>query len=98
MPVPGRDQHGRMEKPSYVSRPQRRDGEPIAIVGMAGRFPGATPIEDLRRNLLEGVESISFFSEDELDEAGVPHADRAQPGFVGAAPVVGNTDLFDAAL
>ncbi len=37
------------------------DGERIAIVGMAGRFPGASDVESFWRNLVDGVESISFF-------------------------------------
>jgi acyl transferase domain-containing protein len=43
----------------------------IAIIGMAGRFPGAGNIEQFWRNLCEGVESISFLSEEQLREAGV---------------------------
>ncbi len=37
------------------------EGEAIAIVGMAGRFPGAGDVETFWENLREGVESISFF-------------------------------------
>ncbi|MFM5944500.1 MAG: beta-ketoacyl synthase N-terminal-like domain-containing protein, partial [Dolichospermum sp.] len=39
----------------------------IAIVGMSCRFPGAENIDDFWKNLCNGVESISFFSESELD-------------------------------
>src|SRR5436190_983014 len=50
-----------------VARVNRRGGgsgqaEPIAIVGMAGRFPGAQDIESFWANLREGKESITFFS------------------------------------
>jgi acyl transferase domain-containing protein/acyl carrier protein len=65
---------------------------------MAGRFPGARTIDVFRQNLLEGVESITFFDEKELRAAEVPEEDLAHPDFVGAAPVLGDTDLFDAAL
>ncbi|MCK4825967.1 hypothetical protein KA005_60020, partial [bacterium] len=41
--------------------------EGIAIIGMAGRFPGAKNTDDLWRNLCEGVESITFFTDKELD-------------------------------
>jgi acyl transferase domain-containing protein len=34
----------------------------IAIVGMAGRFPGADNVEAFWRNLRDGVESINFFT------------------------------------
>ena len=49
--------------------------EGIAIVGLAGRFPGARNVGELWRNLLEGRETISHFSADELEAA--PPADMA---------------------
>ena len=36
--------------------------EPIAIVGMAGRFPGAADLRQHWDNLRRGVEAITFFS------------------------------------
>jgi len=36
-------------------------GFEIAIVGMAGRFPGADNLEEFWHNLRNGVESLSFF-------------------------------------
>ncbi|MCY4178952.1 MAG: amino acid adenylation domain-containing protein, partial [Litoreibacter sp.] len=39
----------------------------IAIVGMAGRFPGARSVAAFWEGLVEGREMISHFSEDELD-------------------------------
>ena len=50
--------------------------EGIAIVGMAGRFPGANNIAEYWRNLRDGVEAITFFSDEELQRAGV-EASRA---------------------
>ena len=38
----------------------------IAVIGMAGRFPGAENVEQFWQNLRDGVESISFFNEREL--------------------------------
>jgi amino acid adenylation domain-containing protein len=69
----------------------------IAIVGMAGRFPGAGSVEELWRNLTGGVESISFFSDAELRAAGVPAADLTDPRYVRARGVVDGADRFDAA-
>ena len=43
----------------------------IAIVGVAGRFPGADNVEEFWANLVAGRESISFFTDAELS-AGVP--------------------------
>jgi acyl transferase domain-containing protein len=38
----------------------------IAIIGLAGRFPGAGDVEEFWQNLERGVESIQFFSDEEL--------------------------------
>lgn len=66
----------------------------IAIVGMSGRFPGAENIEAFWQNLREGVESISLFSdgEIELDDLSLLN----QPNYVKAGAVLPNIDLFDA--
>ncbi len=51
---------------------------------MACRFPGAGSIERFWDNLTGGVESITFFSEEQLRAAGVPAADLADPRYVRA--------------
>jgi amino acid adenylation domain-containing protein len=66
----------------------------IAIVGMAGRFPGAKDIHELWKNLAAGKESISQLREEEL-EAGDPSLWN-QPNFVKARGVLDDVDLFDA--
>src|SRR5262249_33780140 len=60
----------------------------VAIIGLAGRFPGAATVEQLWRNLRQGTESISFFSDEELRAAGVDPALLADPCFVKASPVL----------
>jgi phthiocerol/phenolphthiocerol synthesis type-I polyketide synthase E len=70
--------------------------EGVAVVGLAGRFPGARNLEELWRNLQDGVESISFFSDRELEEAGVEPALLARPEFVKAAGALEDIELFDA--
>jgi acyl transferase domain-containing protein/acyl carrier protein len=72
-----------------------RDG--IAIVGMACRFPGAPDLATFWSNLCEGKESITFFSKEELAEAGVPPEVLDAPEFVPASPVLDDVDHFDAA-
>jgi phthiocerol/phenolphthiocerol synthesis type-I polyketide synthase E len=68
----------------------------IAIIGMAGRFPGAPSIEKFWRNLRDGVESVTFFTEEELLEAGLDPALLKDPGYVKAAAMLDNPELFDA--
>lgn len=70
--------------------------EPIAIVGMAGRFPGAEDIEAFWRNLCAGQESIRIFAPDELDPS-IPRAMIDDPAYVRARGVLDNVDRFDAA-
>src|ERR1022692_235387 len=69
----------------------------IAIIGMSGRFPGASNIKQFWQNLRDGVESISFFTEDALLEAGVERSELHQPNYVKARPILPDIGLFDAA-
>jgi amino acid adenylation domain-containing protein len=71
--------------------------EGIAIVGMAGRFPGASDIEQYWRNLRDGVESISFWSREELVAAGVEPELLEDPRFVPAGGALRDIEWFDAA-
>ena len=69
----------------------------VAIVGMAGRFPGAGDVETFWSNLCGGVESISFFDREELIEAGVAPELVDDPSYVLARPVLEDIAGFDAA-
>jgi acyl transferase domain-containing protein len=69
-------------------------GLEIAIVGAAGRFPGAGDLAALWRNLCDGIESISRFAPDELEE--VDPDLRRDPRYVPARGVLAGADLFDA--
>ncbi|HZF11551.1 MAG TPA: MupA/Atu3671 family FMN-dependent luciferase-like monooxygenase [Thermoanaerobaculia bacterium] len=71
-------------------------GHAVAIVGMAGRFPGADSVAALWENLRQGIESVSFFSEEELVRAGVDRRLLANPHYVRAQAVLAGTDRFDA--
>ncbi|HJP91742.1 MAG TPA: type I polyketide synthase [Pyrinomonadaceae bacterium] len=69
----------------------------IAVIGMAGRFPGAANVEEFWRNLRDGVESISFFTDREMVDAGVDPARVQKPDYVNARAVLKDIELFDAA-
>src|SRR6185312_6807705 len=69
----------------------------IAIIGMAGRFPGAPTLERFWENLRDGVESVSFFFEEELLAAGVEPSLLADPAYVRARAVFDGVENFDAA-
>src|SRR5690348_7054473 len=71
-------------------------GEGVAIVGMAGRFPGARSVEELWNNLLEGRDCISRFAPEQLD-ASIPAGLKSHPRYVAARGVMEDADRFDAA-
>ncbi|WP_437832137.1 type I polyketide synthase [Sorangium sp. So ce1153] len=75
-----------------------RPGLEIAIIGMAGRFPGARDVATFWRNLCAGVESVSILTDEELVAAGVDPALIARPDYVRARAVLDDIDLFDAEL
>lgn len=68
----------------------------IAVVGMAGRFPGANSVSAFWDNLRRGEESITTLSEDTLRAAGVGDEVLANPAYVRRAPIVDGIDEFDA--
>ncbi|MCZ0995629.1 beta-ketoacyl synthase N-terminal-like domain-containing protein [Streptomyces noursei] len=68
----------------------------IAVVGMAGRFPGAEDIDAYWRNLRDGVESITRLEEADLLAEGIERAEFERPEYVPAAPLLDGVDLFDA--
>lgn len=68
----------------------------IAIVGMACHFPGAGNISEYWDNLLNGVESVSRFSNEELLAAGESPKSIADPNYVNAQPFLKDFDRFDA--
>ncbi len=72
------------------------DRHSIAIIGMAGRFPGAGNIEEFWRNLCDRVESISFFTEKELMSSGEASSAIKDPHYVGARGILEGVELFDA--
>jgi phthiocerol/phenolphthiocerol synthesis type-I polyketide synthase E len=76
--------------------PTCEENPDIAIIGMAGRFPGAANVDEFWENLRSGVESISFFSDEELIDAGVNPAVLSDPNYVKAAPILEDPEWFDA--
>lgn len=69
--------------------------EPIAIVAMAGRFPGASDVEQFWDNLCAGRDSITVFRPDQLDPS-IAASDRLDPAYVSARGVIDGVENFDA--
>lgn len=68
----------------------------IAVVGMAGRFPGADSVSAFWDNLRRGEESIVTLSDDELLAAGVSEKALANHAYVRRAALMNGIDEFDA--
>ncbi|MEM7279002.1 MAG: beta-ketoacyl synthase N-terminal-like domain-containing protein, partial [Pseudomonadota bacterium] len=69
----------------------------IAIVGLAGSFPGASNVDELWDALLQSDDQISMFSAEELDPMLDP-AITQQDNYVPARGQMPDIDAFDAAL
>lgn len=65
----------------------------VAIIGMAGRFPGASSVNALWTLLREGREGVRTLRRDELE---TDPSFAAQPNFVPAQGVLDDVELFDA--
>ncbi|UVW28153.1 non-ribosomal peptide synthetase/type I polyketide synthase [Massilia sp. H6] len=74
----------------------RGASQDIAIVGMAGKFPGANDIDAFWRNLCAGVESVTELSDQQLQDAGVDPALHGQPRYVRRKGTLDGVECFDA--
>lgn len=88
-------QSGPLKTRTYLLN-QTFQKEDIAIIGMSGRFPGAANIDDFWNNLVNGVESIRFFSDEDLLKAGVSREEMSKKNYVKASGVLEEADCFDA--
>lgn len=72
------------------------DPRAIAIVGMAGRFPGAASIDELWQNMIAGKDGVRHFSLEELDPSLSPSL-VSDPDYVRARGIMDDVARFDAA-
>lgn len=70
--------------------------EPIAIIGLAGRFPGARSADEFWRNLMAGTDSVESLDDDTLRANGVTEAALTDPGYVKVVAQAADLDRFDA--
>ena len=76
--------------------PNKENDFDIAIISMSGRFPGANSVDEFWQNLCSGVESITFFSDEELKESGIDPAVLSDPNYIKASPILHGPEMFDA--
>ena len=72
------------------------DPNDIAIIGLSGRFPGARHIDEFWHNLCNGIESISFFTNQELKDEGIDSDAINDSSYVKAKPIIEGAEMFDA--
>ena len=85
------------EARSQLEAVEQAKNERVAIVGMAGRFPGADSIEALWQLLTAGQSGIRMLSDQELAAAGVTPDTWQQSDYVRAYAGFSEADSFDAA-
>lgn len=68
----------------------------IAVVGISARFPGAEDKAMFWKNLLDGVETISTFTEEELRASGIEEEMISSPNYIPRRGILGNAQYFDA--
>src|SRR5690348_12387139 len=74
---------------------QEQNVDGVAIIGMAGRFPGANTIEEFWSNICNGRESIVSFTDEELKESGVAQTLLDDPNYVKAGSILKDASHFD---
>ncbi|WP_342551278.1 amino acid adenylation domain-containing protein [Paenibacillus sp. FSL R7-0652] len=72
------------------------NGLEVAIIGMSGRFPGASDLKQFWHNLKNGVESLTRFTDEQLKRDGVPDDLLRHPSYVNAKGLLTDYDHFDA--
>ncbi len=76
---------------------EKEKNERVAIIGMAGRFPGAQTVDQFWENIKNGVNSIQFLSDEELITSGVSLDEIHSPNYVKAYASFEKIEYFDAA-
>ena len=82
------------ERDTLEKTPDEPEG--IAIIGMSGRFPGAVDVSEYWENIKNGVESITHFSDEQLETRPDPGLTGTGSGFVRSKGILEGVDLFDA--
>jgi acyl transferase domain-containing protein len=85
-----------MSESSTLAAPSEEDVPAVAIIALAGRFPDAGDVSGFWRNLLDGVESIRPFTDEEYLASGGDPAGLADPYLVRMDATLPGADLFDA--
>lgn len=89
--------NGQKSQMTAAPAESKMEEEPVAIVGISCRVPGARSKEEFWQNLIRGVESIARFTKEELAAAGVNSNLSDDPAYVNAWGTLTDVENFDAA-
>jgi acyl transferase domain-containing protein/acyl carrier protein len=76
--------------------PEGYTGLELAVIGMAGRFPGARNIDEFWENLKNGIEPLWFLSDEEVLAAGEDPQTLENPSYVKMNGFLEEVEYFDA--
>jgi acyl transferase domain-containing protein len=79
----------------HIESQQEDAAEEIAVIGLAGRFPGARDVQEYWQNIRDGLESIIHFTDEELEAQGVPSEWLQNPNYVKVGTALEAFDRFD---
>ncbi|MEK9498452.1 SDR family NAD(P)-dependent oxidoreductase [Photorhabdus sp. P32] len=71
-------------------------GLEVAVVGMAGQFPGADNVSEFWEMLRGGIDGISSLTEDELKANGVPKEAYSRENYISAKGIINHPFKFAA--
>ena len=58
------------------------DNDYIAVIGVSGRFPDAATVDELWDNLVNARDCLHTFTDEELDDLGIPSEVYNAPNFI----------------
>ncbi len=79
----------------YKVNEEELTGLEIAIIGMDCQMPEASNVEEFWRNLTEGKDCISFFTDEEMEESGIDKSVYTQENYIKAKGIIKDVDRFD---
>jgi len=80
----------------YQNSDQTFTGLEIAVIGLDCKFPKAADVKQFWNNLKNGVEGITFFSDEDMIQSGIDPALCNDPNYVKAKGYLEDIEYFDA--
>ncbi|MDZ7739334.1 MAG: amino acid adenylation domain-containing protein [Bacteroidales bacterium] len=74
---------------------RKAESEDIAVIGVAGRFPGSENIDGFWQTIINGKEQVVRHTREELEEKNVPKDLLDNPRYVYSSPRLDIADRFD---